>query len=62
MKTSILEMRVLEPEIEENWLTDGTSFSKEVYLGKEASPDDWHEVTSADYQNYLKQQEASQNV
>ena len=29
-------------------LTNGEAFGKEVYLGKNDSPDNWHEITDED--------------
>lgn len=44
MKNSDLIITVLEPTKAENWLTNGETFSKKVYLGKNDSPDNWHEI------------------
>lgn len=30
-------------------LTNGEAFGKEIYLGKFDSPENWHEITAADY-------------
>ena len=38
-------------------LTNGEAYSKEVYLGKNDSPENWHEITDAEYEEVLKQQE-----
>lgn len=41
-------LRVLRPDNEEDWLTNGDAFSREVYLGKDASPDGWSEITGTE--------------
>lgn len=30
-------------------LTNGEVYGKEIYLGKNDSPDNWHEITDAEY-------------
>lgn len=40
------------------WLTNGKGvYSKEVYLGKNDSAENWHEITEKEYQEALKEQE-----
>lgn len=43
-------MRVLIPSLEENWLTNGETYSEIVYLGSEASANDWWEITNEEYE------------
>ena len=31
-------------------LTNGEAYGKEVYLGKNDSPDNWYEITDAEYE------------
>lgn len=31
-------------------LTNGEVYSKEIYLGKYDSPENWHEITDAEYE------------
>lgn len=38
-------------------LTNGESHGKEIYLGKTDSPDNWYEITEAEYQAILENQE-----
>lgn len=38
-------------------LTNGDIYGKEIYLGKNDSPDNWHEITDAEYAEILAQQE-----
>ena len=38
-------------------LTDGETYSKEVYLGINDSPDNWHEITDAEYEVILSEEE-----
>lgn len=35
-------------------LTNGEVFSKQVYLGKNDSPDNWHEITDAEAEERQK--------
>ena len=39
-------------------LTNGEVYSKEIYLGKYDSPDNWNEITEEEYNKILKQQES----
>jgi hypothetical protein len=39
------------------WLTNGETYSKEIYLGCNDSIDNWHEITDAEYEEILKKQE-----
>lgn len=48
MKTSDLNIVILEPSNSENWLTNGDTFSKKVYLGKNDSELNWREITNAE--------------
>lgn len=48
MKTSDLNIVILEPSNSENWLTNGDTFSKKVYLGKNDSERNWREITNAE--------------
>lgn len=40
-------------------LTDGEAVGKEIYLGKYDSPDNWHEITEAEAQEMMENQEES---
>lgn len=41
------------------WLTnDQGVYSKEIYLGKNDKPENWHEITEEEYQEILKEHEA----
>lgn len=48
MKTSDLNIVILEPSNSENWLTNGDTFSKKVYLGKNDSERNWREISNAE--------------
>lgn len=37
-------------------LTDGEVYRKEVYLGKNDRPENWHEITDAEYAKVLEEQ------
>ena len=39
-------------------LTNGEAYGKEVYLGKNDSAENWHEITDEEYQKILEEQEA----
>lgn len=39
-------------------LTNGESFGIEVYLGTNDSPENWHEITDAEYAEFLKAEES----
>ena len=40
------------------WLTNGETYSKEIYLGCNDSIDNWHEITNKEYEEIVKAQEA----
>ena len=60
MITTTIEIRKLTPA-DGMTLTNGETFSKEVFLGKEDSPDNWHEITDAEYAEILEEQERKVN-
>ena len=35
-------------------LTNGEAFGKEVYLGKNDNPENWHEITEEEYEAILQ--------
>lgn len=37
-------------------LTNGDTYSKEVYLGVNDSVDNWHEITDAEYEEIMKEE------
>ena len=43
-------------------LTDGEVYGKEIYLGKNDSPDNWHEITEAEHTEILAEQEQTEEV
>lgn len=38
-------------------LTNGEAYGKEIYLGKNDSADNWHEITDAEYEKISAEQE-----
>lgn len=56
MKTSDLNIVILEPSNSENWLTNGDTFSKKVYLGKNDSERNWREITNAEKEQIEQEQ------
>ena len=61
-----MDTRVIETKIELRkltaaegmTLTNGEAYGKEIYLGKNDSPDNWHEITDTEYEKILAEQEA----
>lgn len=58
MKQGQYIIPTLEPEDKDNWLTDGNTFGKLVYLGENDSADNWREVTPEEKAEIEKQQQA----
>ena len=44
------------------WLTDGETFSKSVYLGKNDCAENWHEITEVEYKQILKEREEAREI
>lgn len=43
-------------------LTDGATYSKEVYLGRNDSVENWHEITEEEYQAIIAEENAISEV
>ena len=43
-------------------LTNGEAYGKEIYLGKNDSPENWHEITKEEYDAILAEQEAEYDL
>lgn len=43
-------------------LTNGNAYSKEIYLGKNDKAENWHEITDAEYEAILKEQEEADEL
>lgn len=57
MKETVIEVRKLTAD--ENFvLTNGEAYGKEVYLGKNDSAGNWREISQAEYDVILAEQEA----
>lgn len=56
MKISDLNIVILEPSNSENWLTNGDTFSKKVYLGRNDSESNWREITNAEKEKAEQEQ------
>ena len=39
-------------------LTNGDVYGKEIYLGKNDSPDNWYEITDAEHEKIIEAQQA----
>ena len=39
-------------------LTNGEAYGKEIYLGCNDKPENWHEITEAEYEAYLAEEKA----
>ena len=37
-------------------LTNDEAYGKEIYLGKNDHPDNWHEITDAEYEKIIEEQ------
>ena len=57
MILSTIELRKLEAS-DGMTLTDGEAYGKEIYLGKNDSPDNWYEITDEEYKTIVAEQEA----
>lgn len=58
MKETVIEVRKLTAD--ENFvLTNGEAYGKEVYLGKNDSAGNWREISQAEYDVILAEQEAA---
>lgn len=42
-------------------LTNGEAYGKEIYLGKNDVPENWHEITEEEYKKILEEQEKEIN-
>ena len=63
MKIIDIELRCLKAD-EGKVLTNGEAFSSvggEIYLGKNDSVENWHEITEEEYNTILKEQEDTIN-
>ena len=43
-------------------LTNGEAYGKEIYLGKNDSPENWHEITDAEYEAILAKEEQTEEM
>lgn len=55
METTKIEFIKLTPS-EGMVLTNGEAYSTEVYLGKNDSADNWHEITVEEYEKVLEKE------
>ena len=56
MKMTTIELRKITAS-EGMVLTNGEVYSKEVYLGCNDNPDNWHEITEEEYEEILQQEQ-----
>ena len=56
MKKTIIELTKVTAT-EGMMLTNGETYSKEIYLGCNDSLDNWHEITDAEYEKILAKKE-----
>ena len=61
MKKTTIELTKLTPS-EGMVLTNGETYSSEVYLGKNDSPDNWWEITREEYEGIMAEQESEGNT
>lgn len=57
MKTETLTVNVIKAE-KGKILTDGNIYGRMIYLAKNRSPEEFHEITEAEYEEIQKQNEA----
>lgn len=55
MKQTTIELRKIVADVG-FVLTDGENYSKEIYLGKNDAPSNWHEITDEEYAEILKKE------
>ena len=60
MQTEIIKTTVLKSD-NGKILTDGTIYGRTIYLAKNRSPEEFHEITEAEYEEIQKQNEAEVN-
>ena len=60
MKMTTIELRKLTAS-DGMVLTNGEAFGKEIYLGVNDSEANWREITDAEYEKILSEQEAAIN-
>lgn len=53
-KIEIIKLTASEGHV----LTNGDAYGKEIYLGINDSPDNWHEITDAEYEVILAEEKA----
>jgi hypothetical protein len=56
MKKTIVELTKITAS-DGMMLTNGETYSKEIYLGCNDSIENWHEITDAEHEEILKKQE-----
>ena len=61
METTKIEIIKLIPS-EGMVLTNGETYSTEVYLGKNDSPNNWHEITVEEYEKILEKEMEENNM
>lgn len=61
MKLTTIELRKLTAS-EGMMLTNGEIYGKEIYLGVNDSPDNWHEITKEEYEAIMTEREAERSV
>ena len=57
MKTETITTMLLKAD-EGKILTDGEIYGRTIYLAKNRSPEEFHEITEAEYEEIQKQNEA----
>lgn len=57
MKTETLTVNVIKAE-KGKILTDGNIYGRMIYLAKNRSPEEFHEITETEYEEIQKQNEA----
>lgn len=55
MKQTTIELRKIVAD-DGFVLTNGETYGREIYLGKNDNAENWHEITEAEYDEILKQE------
>ena len=56
MKQETIELRKLTAD-DGKVLTNGEAYGTEIYLGKDDSPENWHEITTEEYETVRAEME-----
>ena len=61
MELTIIEIRKITASAG-NVLTNGEAYGKEIYLGCNDTPENWHEITEEEYEEIMKKEAEELNI